>query len=132
VARPDGTLWWWPGDATTVEAESTLDRTQRLATVGYAAGRGEPVPGADAADAVDVLLGLTAADAFGVADAALGRAVAYAKERHQFGVPIGSFQGVKHQLADLATEIEQSRALVWWAAHALDRIRDEAPLAVLL
>jgi alkylation response protein AidB-like acyl-CoA dehydrogenase len=44
----------------------------------------------------------------------------------QFGFPIGQFQAVKHQLARLATDIEPTRALVWFAAHAFDHLRDQS------
>ncbi|WP_302480123.1 acyl-CoA dehydrogenase family protein, partial [Sphingomonas bacterium] len=47
-------------------------------------------------------------------------AVAYAKEREQFGQPIGRFQALKHQLATMALEVEPARALVWYAAYAWD------------
>ena len=67
-----------------------------------------------------------AADAFGGADKLVATSVAYAKNREQFGVIIGSFQGLKHQLAEMAIEIEPSRALYWYAAHAQDHAPEEA------
>jgi alkylation response protein AidB-like acyl-CoA dehydrogenase len=57
-----------------------------------------------------------AAQAVGIAQAALDVAVAYAKERHAFGRPIGGFQAIQQKLADMQTEIEAARALVWRAA----------------
>lgn len=62
---------------------------------------------------------LTAAALAGVAAEALDMAVAYVKERHQFGVPIGSFQSVQHGLADLPGRIDGARLLVHQAAAAL-------------
>ncbi len=59
-------------------------------------------------------------------------AVAYAKEREQFGVTIGHFQALKHQLANMAVEVEPTRALYWFAAHAFDHIPEEAPLSAAL
>jgi alkylation response protein AidB-like acyl-CoA dehydrogenase len=59
-------------------------------------------------------------------------AVEYAKTRQQFGVPIGRFQALKHQLANLAVEVEPARALVWYAAHAFDHLPAEAPRAAAL
>jgi alkylation response protein AidB-like acyl-CoA dehydrogenase len=50
----------------------------------------------------------------------------YALQREQFGQPIGAFQAVKHQLANLATELEPSLSLYWYAAHAFDRIREQS------
>jgi alkylation response protein AidB-like acyl-CoA dehydrogenase len=74
---------------------------------------------------------MLAADTLGAAQSMLDQAVAFAKQRVQFGRVIGSFQGVKHTLADLATALEPCRALVWYAAHAQDTLPDEARLAAL-
>ncbi|HYZ76205.1 MAG TPA: acyl-CoA dehydrogenase family protein [Gaiellaceae bacterium] len=63
----------------------------------------------------------TAAGAVGVAQAAYDYAVAYAKERVQFGQPIAMHQGVNFLIADMATEIEAARLLVWQAAWLHDR-----------
>lgn len=64
--------------------------------------------------------------AVGIAQAALDAAVPYAQTRLQFGRPIGSFQGVAFMIADMATEIEAARALVWKAAWLKDQGRDYA------
>ncbi|HID97075.1 MAG TPA: acyl-CoA dehydrogenase [Thermodesulfobacteriaceae bacterium] len=58
--------------------------------------------------------------AVGLAQAALDQAVRYAKERIQFDQPIISFQAIQHMLADMATEIEASRALVYSVARTID------------
>jgi alkylation response protein AidB-like acyl-CoA dehydrogenase len=62
--------------------------------------------------------------AVGLAQAALDASIAYARERRQFGRAIGSFQGVAFMIADMATEIDAARALVWRAAWLKDRGRD--------
>jgi len=62
--------------------------------------------------------------AVGFSQAALDASVAYARERKQFGRPIGSFQGVAFMIADMATETEAARALVWRAAWLKDNGRD--------
>ncbi len=67
-----------------------------------------------------------AALALGIAQAALDAAVPYAKEREQFGRPIGTFQGVAFMVADMATEIEAARGLVYRAAWLKDQGRDYA------
>ncbi|HET7829101.1 MAG TPA: acyl-CoA dehydrogenase family protein [Candidatus Limnocylindrales bacterium] len=67
-----------------------------------------------------------AALALGLAQAALDAAVPYAQTREQFGRPIGSFQGVAFMIADMATEIEAARALVYRAAWLKDQGRDFA------
>jgi alkylation response protein AidB-like acyl-CoA dehydrogenase len=58
-----------------------------------------------------------AAQAVGIAQAALELATNYAKERHAFGRPIGGFGAIQQKLADMQTEIEAARALVWRAAR---------------
>ena len=62
-----------------------------------------------------------AAQALGVGHAALDEAVQYARDRHAFGQPIGNFQAIQFQLADLATDLEAARMLTWKAADARDR-----------
>ena len=62
-----------------------------------------------------------AAQAIGIARAALEHAVAYAAERKQFGKPIKEFQGIQFKLADMATRVTASRALLYSAAAAKDR-----------
>jgi len=75
----------------------------------------------------DAGLILLAADAYGGARRCLEMASAYALQREQFGQIIGTFQAVKHQLANLATETEPALSLYWYAAHAFDRIPDQSP-----
>lgn len=62
-----------------------------------------------------------AAQALGVGQAALDEALAYARRREVFGQPIGNFQAVQFQLADLAAELDAARMLMWRAADARDR-----------
>ncbi|QLY28830.1 acyl-CoA/acyl-ACP dehydrogenase [Nocardia huaxiensis] len=70
---------------------------------------------------------LCAAQGLGRAQRAFDDAVAYVKERKQFGRTIGSFQAVRHRLADLATAIESTRHLVYGIAHLVDQ-NPETPL----
>lgn len=67
-----------------------------------------------------------AAQAVGLAQGALEAAASYAKERRAFGKTIGEFQAVQFMLADMHTEIEAARLLVWQAAHMRDAARDAA------
>jgi alkylation response protein AidB-like acyl-CoA dehydrogenase len=105
-----------------------LDRTRPLASLRFVDAPCDVLPGgvAAAGRVRDAGLVLLAADAFGAAEKLLEMTLAYARMREQFGQPIAQFQSVKHQLADLATEIEPMRALVWYAAHAQDHVRDDA------
>ncbi len=61
-----------------------------------------------------------AAQALGIAAGALEEAVQYSRQRRQFGKPICSFQGVQFMLADMATQVEAARALVYQAARFID------------
>lgn len=75
-----------------------------------------------------------AAQSIGVAQAALDAAISYAKEREQFGRPISKFQGLRWQLADMATELEAARQLTFLAASKKDngeRYTLEASMAKL-
>jgi alkylation response protein AidB-like acyl-CoA dehydrogenase len=63
---------------------------------------------------------ILAASALGLAQRAFDDALAYAKERRQFGRPIGSFQAISHKFAELATAIAQARLLVRWVASLTD------------
>jgi alkylation response protein AidB-like acyl-CoA dehydrogenase len=105
-----------------------VDRTRRLGELRLDATPCDPLPnGAAAAARVrDAGLVLLAADAFGGANHLLEDSVEYAKTRQQFGVTIGSFQGLKHQLANMAVEIEPARGLYWYAAHAFDHVPGDA------
>jgi alkylation response protein AidB-like acyl-CoA dehydrogenase len=80
-------------------------------------------------DAAYVVL---AADSLGGAEQSLEMAVDYAKVRQQFGRPIGSFQAVKHIAAEMVSEIEPARALVWYAAYAYDALPREASRAAAM
>ena len=72
---------------------------------------------------------LVAAQAVGIAQAALEAAVNYSKERQQFGRPIASFQGLQFMLADMATELEAARLLTYKAACLKDAGEDYVMLA---
>src|SRR5262249_21072294 len=63
---------------------------------------------------------LVAAEAIGVAQWCVDTASEYAKDRVQFGRPIGQFQAVKHRCADMLSRTELARASVWDAARAID------------
>jgi alkylation response protein AidB-like acyl-CoA dehydrogenase len=70
----------------------------------------------------DAQLTLLAADAYGAGQRAFDLSVDYAKTRTQFDRLIGSFQGLKYQLADLALQLYPARFMAWYAAHAWDSL----------
>jgi alkylation response protein AidB-like acyl-CoA dehydrogenase len=73
-------------------------------------------------------LAVLAADLVGVMQGALDAAVAYLKERVQFGVVVGSFQAVQHLAAHAAVLVEGARSSMWHAAWAADELAPEAAL----
>ncbi len=109
---------------------STIDATvheRPLDPLTPVASSEKPLPqGAQIADAATAELwrvrGTVLSSAFqlGLADAATASAVGFAKERQQFGKPIGAFQAVKHLCADMTTHVEVARAAVYQAGVALD------------
>lgn len=111
-----------------VEVEPTYDRTTRLArvsldgvTVGDDRQLADPGSAADAcARLVQVGAIAVVCDAVGSAEHLLEITNAYAKERFQFGRPIGSFQAVKHHLANMFTDVEAARAAAALAVDELD------------
>jgi len=70
-----------------------------------------------------------AAELLGGCQAMLDTSVAYAKDRVQFDRPIGSFQAVKHRLADMLVDVEAMRSIVYWAAWCLSANDDESNIA---
>jgi alkylation response protein AidB-like acyl-CoA dehydrogenase len=117
-----------------IEGTATLDRSRPLATVAFQDATIRVLSGpSDLANRLHgALLVCTAASACGAARRMIDLAVDYAKNRRQFGRPIGSYQAIKHQLANMALEVEPCRALVWYAAHAWDRLPHEADHAAAL
>ncbi len=93
---------------------------------------GEVGKGADVLDAtLDIArIGLSA-EMLGATQECFERTVQYLKEREQFGVPIGSFQALKHRAADMFCEIELSKSCVLEALTALDEGRDADEIAKL-
>ena len=103
-----------------------VDMTRRVETVRFTSTPATKLGGnANALQrTIDAGCVLIAADAYGGSRRCLDMTVQYAMQREQFGQVIGAFQAVKHQIANMACELEPSLALYWYAAHAFDRIRD--------
>jgi alkylation response protein AidB-like acyl-CoA dehydrogenase len=108
----------------TVEPVKGLDPTRRLFRVS-----GERSGGGDVERGRLQVMVMNAAESVGVAERAMEMAVAYAKERKQFGRAIGSYQAVSHMCAQMLLEVEGARSAVYWAAWALDHEPESAPLA---
>jgi len=116
----------------TVTPLTSMDQTRPYARIETGHAVLEPLADPHAAVAAALTMGwlAIAADALGGAQACLDRTVAYAGERIQFGRAIGSFQAVKHRLADMMVMVEQARSAVYWAACAIDEGSEEATFAV--
>lgn len=108
-------------DSVTATPAGSYDGTTRLASL-RAGSTGQELPGGGAAleNVTDRATVLVAADLVGIAREALSRTVAYDREREQFGVPVGSFQAIKHALADLHVGVTMAEHAALHAAHAVD------------
>jgi alkylation response protein AidB-like acyl-CoA dehydrogenase len=107
------------GQGVTVHAGEPTDPTQPMADVEIDTAPVATAAVADVESALAAPLVAAAADLLGVASAALHRSVEHAKSRRQFGKPIGSFQGIKHALADNYVSVERARSLTYAAAGRL-------------
>lgn len=127
-----------PAAAVRAEAMSVLDPTRSLARVAFDGARVDAArvlaaPGAGAAPLRAVLQVATAvlsAEIVGTCQAIFDVVHAYVGEREQFGVKIGSFQAIKHKLANMFVALESARATAYYAAAAVDEDAEDAPLAV--
>jgi alkylation response protein AidB-like acyl-CoA dehydrogenase len=112
-------------DQTAAEARRTLDETRRWYDVAFDGVRvpADYVVAADEAQIqwlADAAAVLSAADSLGAGERLLEMTVGYVKVREQFGRPLGSFQSVKHKVADMLTTLKGARAATYYAAMALD------------
>jgi alkylation response protein AidB-like acyl-CoA dehydrogenase len=98
----------------------TVDSTRRVFEVDAVAGVRMPVDPAAVSAAVDRATVVVAAELVGTARRLFDMSLQYAKERQQFGVPIGSFQAIQHKLADMSLDVERAWSAVYYAAMALD------------
>ncbi|MEU2001626.1 acyl-CoA dehydrogenase [Rhodococcus sp. NPDC019627] len=107
----------------TVKSRRFLDPSRAAADVLFEGGAGQRLDGEAATALEDVGLRaavLVAADALGAMDRMLHLAVDYSKQRQQFGVPIGSFQAVKHAAAGILVSVEAGRSIAYYAAASVD------------
>ncbi|WP_433059026.1 acyl-CoA dehydrogenase family protein [Dactylosporangium sp. CS-033363] len=118
-----------PADRVARRPLSTLDPTRVLWRVEFDESAVTHVGECDGERLRAELAALVAADSIGGARAVLRDAVAYAQQRLQFGRPIGSFQAVKHRLADLSSRLDGAVASVGYALRRLDLDAPDASLA---
>jgi alkylation response protein AidB-like acyl-CoA dehydrogenase len=134
---PDG-VGLYAVDATAAGVDrtslATVDLTRPMATVAFSNAPARLIAGPDEAKrvishALRVGSALLAVEQVGAAQHMLDLAVDYAKTRWQFGRPIGSFQAVKHRLADMLVDLEHARSTAYHAVWALADGSDDPALA---
>jgi alkylation response protein AidB-like acyl-CoA dehydrogenase len=142
-ALPADTLLVFAGDglyaveAATTNPVTSLDLTRRLADVSFSGAPGRLLATGEAAArawerAHLVGAGLLASEQLGIAEWCLATTVEYVRTRHQFGRPVGSFQALKHRLAELWVAITQARAVARYAAGCLADDDPDMTVAVSL
>ncbi|HKA66693.1 MAG TPA: acyl-CoA dehydrogenase family protein [Solirubrobacterales bacterium] len=121
-------------DGVTVTPEPSIDPTRRFSSVRFDRARvaaADTLPGEEA-DYYPVFFRLCvalAAESTGIAQRTMEMAVEYAKDRQQFGRPIGAYQAVSHRCAQMLLETENARSAVYGAAWAADAEPGSLPLA---
>jgi len=126
ILERDGQLAFVPRDKVAVVGQPSVDGSRRLFTVSFDPRDASTVAVDDGSPAADALarahdrgaLG-SAAELVGLADQLLAMTVEYVKQRQQFGVAIGSFQAIKHHLADALLALEFARPVVYRAAYSM-------------
>ena len=134
VNANQGTTFWVDANATgfTRRLLTTIDKTRTICELQF-----ESTPGQRISDDPSIIQAgidagriAQAADSLGAAQCMLDQAVAYALQRKQFNRVIGSFQAVKHLCAEMASQLEPCRALIWYGGHALSQATDDAKLTI--
>jgi alkylation response protein AidB-like acyl-CoA dehydrogenase len=116
---------------------STMDQTRKQARLEFAGVPGRLV-GSEGdgsrvlAKTLDLAAIALAAEQVGGAQKCLEMAVQYAKDRVQFGRPIGSFQAIKHKCADMLLEVESAKSAAYYAGWAASEDNDEVPVVASL
>jgi alkylation response protein AidB-like acyl-CoA dehydrogenase len=134
VAGRDGVHYLVSADAdgVTVSPTRSVDATRPAATVTFENAEAEPLnsgePGA-VDRAYDAMVVALAAESVGIAQRTMEMAVEYAREREQFGRPIGAYQAVSHRCAQMLLEVENARSATYYAGWALDHEPAESALA---
>ena len=118
-----------PASQIDFETIETIDATRTYGLVSEPAG--DPLPG-DVAAGRDRLAVAIAAELTGIAQRTLEMAVDYARERQQFGRPIGAYQAVSHRIAAMLLATEESRSLTYYASWAAGAEPESLPLAAAM
>ncbi len=129
--RPVGVAVSGNAPGVAVQAVPAYDSTRSLAHVSFADSPAMilDAPEEALADAWFLAQALIAAESLGSVETALEVSVEYAKERHTFGRPIGSYQAIKHALTEVLRQLENGRSLLYYAGWARGGSPQEFPLA---
>ena len=127
VVAENQTLWLVTGDDVTAIAQPSIDGARDVATISWDRDRAVRADSELMTDEISAVIAAgqdrgalgSAAQLIGLAQTMLDMTVDYVQQRQQFGVPIGSFQAVKHHLADAALRLEFARPVVYAAAYAV-------------
>ena len=125
-----GVGWYVVEEAFSVTAQRSYDPTRSIGSVSLDGTRGEPLEAPGLEPGLGVATAALTAEMVGTASKILDLSVSYAKEREQFGRPIGSFQAIKHKLAEMLTDLESSRSAAFYACWAVATDAPDGPLAV--
>jgi alkylation response protein AidB-like acyl-CoA dehydrogenase len=129
LVAPDGTVGLAAADGCAIAPRPSVDRTRRYARVAPGDGL-EPLGDATAGLArAEVAL---SAELVGLAQRALDIAVAYVRDRRQFGHPVGAFQGVAHRCAEMLVLTETARSATYFAAWTADAAPEQLPAAAAM
>lgn len=116
VLADEDACWLLDRSSCSVAPVAAIDPLRQYMTV---RGEGEPLPGDHARGLCEASVAVSA-ELVGVCRRALDITVKYVKERHQFGVPVGSFQAVSHRCAEMLLQTESARSTTYFAAWAAD------------
>jgi len=135
ILERDGQLTLMPTTAVSLSARRSIDHCRRLFSVDWDGNGGTVLATGEKAQqlsdrAFDRGALMSAAMLVGIGQKLIEMAVDYASVRHQFGQPIGSFQAIKHRLADSLIKVRYARPLVWRAACALRQHDEQSGLYV--
>ncbi len=130
AATDEGQLLFAVAPAERPAPEPAMDRTRSLARLELHEEPALRIGGpAEVDDVIDRAGTALSAEMLGAADHVLAMTVDYAKDRVQFGRPIGSFQAVKHRCADMLVDVEGMRSAAYYAAWAVGAGESDAPAA---
>ena len=127
---PEGVRWFVVSDGGSVRAQRSYDLTRPIGVLTLDGVEAEPLELPGLEPGLRTCVAALCAEMVGTGSKILDLAVSYAKEREQFGRPIGSFQAIKHKCAEMLTDLESSRSAAFYACWAAATDASDAALAV--